>query len=69
MIITNNLKDFPNDYLGKFGLTAKSADDFITDTIDLNPEIAVKAFCKMVIYKANPELTELEVFEVLRENK
>lgn len=28
LIVTNNLKDFPNDYLNTFGLSAKSADDF-----------------------------------------
>ena len=39
LIVTNNLKDFDNEYLSKFGLCAKSADDFITDTIDLNPSL------------------------------
>jgi hypothetical protein len=34
IIVTNNLKDFPSDYLNTFGLSAKNADDFITDTID-----------------------------------
>ena len=33
IIVTNNLKDFPKDYLSQFRLTAKSADDFITDNI------------------------------------
>jgi predicted nucleic acid-binding protein len=36
LIVTNNLKDFPFSYLSQFGLSAKSADEFITDTIDLN---------------------------------
>tara|TARA_R110001583_G_scaffold191048_1_gene355852 strand:- start:3111 stop:3371 length:261 start_codon:yes stop_codon:yes gene_type:complete len=36
VIVSNNLKDFPKDYLGSFGLVAKSADDFIADIIDLN---------------------------------
>ena len=47
IIVTNNLKDFPDDYLSTFGLIAKSADAFLTDTIDLNPEQAVNAFREM----------------------
>jgi predicted nucleic acid-binding protein len=27
VIVTNNLKHFPDDYVGSFGLTARSADD------------------------------------------
>lgn len=69
VIVTSNLKDFPNDYLSTFGLTAKSADDFITDTIDLNPEVAINAFRKMVLHKRNPDLNEFEVLDVLRKNK
>jgi predicted nucleic acid-binding protein len=38
VIVTNNIKDFPSEYLASFGLTAKKADDFLTDVIDLNPE-------------------------------
>lgn len=42
LIVTNNLKDFPSDYLLSFGLSAKGADDFLTDVIDLNHETSVK---------------------------
>jgi len=66
VIVTNNLKDFPSDYLASFGLTAKSADDFITDTIDLNQEMAVKAFRVLVSHKRNPDLDEFEVLERYR---
>ena len=54
LIITNNLKDFPPDYLAAFGLAAKSADDFLTDTIDLNPPIAVQAFDDLVFNRKTP---------------
>ncbi|MDB5014290.1 MAG: hypothetical protein JWQ25_2492 [Daejeonella sp.] len=33
LIVTNNLKDFPKEYLSSFGLSAKCADDFFTDII------------------------------------
>ncbi len=68
VIVTNNLKDFPNEYLGIFGLTAKSADDFLTDTIDLNPELAVKAFKRLVLNRTNPDLDEFEVLDSFRKN-
>lgn len=66
VIVTNNLKDFPTEYLRSFGLAVKGADDFLTDIIDLNPEEAVKAFREMVLNRRNPELDELEVLDILR---
>lgn len=66
VIVTNNLKDFPKDYLSSFGLTAKTADDFLTDIIDLNPEEAIKAFKEMVFNRRNPDLDEFEVLDILR---
>ena len=66
VIVTNNLKDFPEKYLNSFGVKAKSADDFLTDIIDLNPEIAIKAFREMVLNRKNPNMDEFEVLESLR---
>ena len=66
LIVTNNLKDFPSEYLASFGLSAKSADDFLTDTIDLNAELAVESFRKLVINRSNPNLDEFEVLERLK---
>src|SRR5699024_5085857 len=66
VIVTENIKDFPKDYISNFGLARKSADDFLTDIIDLNPEKAVDAFREMVLYKKNPPLDEFEVLESLR---
>ncbi|SDM86318.1 PIN domain-containing protein [Kriegella aquimaris] len=66
VIVTNNIKDFPKEYLSSFGLSAKTADDFLTDIIDLNPEEAVKAFKEMVLYRRNPDLDEYEVLDILR---
>lgn len=66
IIVTNNLKDFPDDYLCKFGLAAKDADDFITDTIDLNPDQAVVAFKRLVLNRRNPDLDEYQVLSIFR---
>lgn len=68
MIVTNNLKDFPAVYLATFGLTAKTADDFITDTIDLNPDLAMEAFRALVLNRTNPKMGEFEVLDRFRKN-
>ncbi len=68
MIVTNNIKDFPNDYLSSFGLTVKSADDFLTDTIYLNNELAIEAFRALVLNRTNPNLDEFEVLDRFRNN-
>lgn len=68
LIVTNNLKDFPEKYLDTFGLKAISADDFLTDLIDLNHEVAIKAFKELVLNKKNPEMNEFEVLESFRRN-
>jgi len=68
IIVTNNIKDFPSEYLSSFGLTAKTADDFLTDTIDLNNEIAVEAFRALVLNRTNPNLDEFEVLDRFRNN-
>jgi predicted nucleic acid-binding protein len=69
VIVTNNLKDFPKDYLATFGLSAKSADDFLTDIIDLNIDTAVEAFKEMVLHRTNPEMDEYQVLDALRRNE
>lgn len=68
VIVTNNIKDFPKDYLSSFGLTAKTADDFLTDTIYLNNELAIEAFRAMVLNRTNPNLDEFDVLDRLRNN-
>ncbi|MEM6892686.1 MAG: PIN domain-containing protein [Bacteroidota bacterium] len=66
VIVTNNIKHFPKAYLASFGLSAKTADDFLTHIIDLNPEQAVRAFKEMVLNRRNPDLDELQVLDILR---
>jgi PIN domain len=68
VIVTNNLKEFSEEYLETFSLKAKSANDFLTDIIDLNQEQAIKAFREMVLNRKNPAMDEYQVFESLRRN-
>lgn len=66
VIVTNNVKHFPKNYLASFGLTAKTADDFLTDIIDLDSEQAVRAFRQLVLNRRKPALDEFEVLNTLR---
>ncbi|NBC83921.1 MAG: PIN domain-containing protein [Bacteroidetes bacterium] len=68
LIVTNNLKDFPSDYLASFGLKAKKADDFFTDIIDLNHQTSLKAFRDLVLNKKNPPYDDYQVLDILRKN-
>ena len=63
LIITNNLKHFQIDYLSTFGLSAKAADDFFTDIINLNQETSINAFRDLVLNKKNPLLDEYQVLK------
>lgn len=66
LIVTNNIRDFPEKYLNSFSLSAKTADHFLTDIIDLNQEQALAAFREMVLNKRNPKSDESEVLNQLR---
>ena len=68
VIVSNNIKDFPEVVLDCYGLKIKTADDFLTDIIDLNPETAIEAFKEMVLNKKNPDWDEYEVLNCLRRN-
>jgi hypothetical protein len=68
VIVTNNLKDFAEDYLATFGLVAKSAHDFNAVIIDLTHEKALEAFRKLVLNRRNPDLDEYEVLDNLIKN-
>jgi predicted nucleic acid-binding protein len=69
LIVTNNLKHFDNTYLSKFGLCAKNAADFLTDTIDLNSKVAIEAFTTMVAHRKNPSLDVYQVLDILRKRE
>jgi len=66
VIVTNNIKDFPDAVLEVYGIEARTADDFLADIIDLNPEIALEAFMSMVMIKENPPLDEYQVLDHMR---
>lgn len=68
VIVTNNLRDFPEEVLEPYGITAKSVDGFLTDLIDLNPQRAIEAFRRLVMNRRNPDLDEYQVLDAFRRN-
>lgn len=56
-IVTDNLKDFPPATLAAFGFDARSADDFIADTIALDEGRAVAALRDMRQRFRKPDLS------------
>jgi len=56
-IVTENLKDFPEAILGTLNMEARSADQFIADTIALDTGRAVAAIRKMRERFKRPEKT------------
>lgn len=66
IIITANLKDFPNQYLAKFDILAQHPDFFISNLINLNPKKASVAFNNQVSFLKNPPLTVQQVLTSLK---
>lgn len=66
VIVTNNVKHFPKKSLDKYNISAASADDFLTDIIDLNHETALQAFRNLVANRRNPPQNEYQVLDILR---
>jgi hypothetical protein len=43
VIVTNNLKDFPEDFVSKYDIDVLTPDAFVLNMIDLDPELAFEA--------------------------
>lgn len=57
VIVTENMRHFPEAVLAPLDLEAKTADSFIADTIDLDPGRAIAAVRRMRERWQNPEKT------------
>ncbi|MEQ9102028.1 MAG: PIN domain-containing protein [Imperialibacter sp.] len=69
VIVTYNVKDFPNEYLESVGLAAVDPDTFIADMIDLSPARCYEAFREMVLTKNKPPYEEQQYLDILRRNR
>lgn len=57
VLVTENIKHFPDLILSPLGIESKASDDFIADTIDLDPLLAVRALARMRVRFQNPKLS------------
>lgn len=61
VIVTDNLKDFPQSALDELGLEVKSTDQFIADAIELEPKRASHAIHAMLKDWNRPKLKPYEL--------
>ncbi|MEU9042259.1 MULTISPECIES: PIN domain-containing protein [unclassified Kitasatospora] len=57
VIVTNNRKDFPSDYLGSFDIERKSADDFVMDLLGLDDRVVYSCVQEIALGRRNPPQT------------
>ena len=66
VVVTSNLKDFPDGCLGRFGLRAVSPDGFLSMLFDDDPDAAASAMRGLVKSKRHPPRTMEEEIGRLR---
>lgn len=64
-LVTENLADFPAAFLAPLAMEARSADDFIADTIALEEGRAVAAINRMRLRLSRPEMTAEDMLRSL----
>ncbi|WP_130865876.1 PIN domain-containing protein [Acidipropionibacterium timonense] len=57
VIVTDNLKDFPESALAPFDLEAQSADEFLGNQLDLDPDATMIALAEQSAATRNPTMT------------
>jgi hypothetical protein len=65
LIVTFNLKDFPNQQLNQYNLAAQHPDDFIFDLLDLHPALVCEAAAKHRRSLKRPPKTSDEYLDTL----
>lgn len=68
VIVTNNTKDFPQDYLSRYNIEVVDPDSFIVNLIDLDPELALQAIQKQSNRLKDPPKTINEIINTLEQN-
>jgi hypothetical protein len=67
VIVTENLKDFPTEYVGTFGIEAQSTDDFVMNVLDLNESRVVGALYEQAGALKNPTRSVAELLDTLHD--
>lgn len=67
-IVTANLRDFPSDIVGAYGIEVVDPDRFIINQWDLDPIVAMTAFKHMRARRKKPESTPEDFAQALERN-
>lgn len=65
VIVTYNLKDFPDRNINEFGIEAQHPDDFLMHLIDLSSQITCAAIRRLRLGLKNPPMNPNEYLECL----
>ena len=68
VIVTANLKDFPVGVLAPLGVTAMHPDEFVTELIDLAPELLLEVIVEQAASLRSPAQSVDQLLVTLREN-
>lgn len=68
VIVTDNLKHFPKSSLSRHNIEAMSSDNFIADTIEISPPLAMSALKGMRNRFKNPKMNASEFIQAIKSN-
>jgi PIN domain len=68
VIVTHNLKDFPEDALASYGIEAQHPDEFLSNHLNLAPGLFCEAVRKVRARLKNPSFTAPQYLDVLTQN-
>ena len=63
IIVTANLRDFPEEVLEPLGIRAETPDDFLMDLLGFDPAEVLAAITGMAALKTRPPMTELDLLQ------
>jgi hypothetical protein len=69
IIVTNNIKDFPGDYLDSFGIEAQHPDTFFLNQSDLQQSTFLAAVKRIRLSLKRPAKTPSEYLDILRRSE
>jgi hypothetical protein len=67
VLVTHNLRDFPDEVLGRYDIEAQHPDEFIRHLIDLMPVLVVDAVRDQQGRLINPPVSMTELFAIFEQ--
>ena len=65
VIVTANIRDFPENELNKFGLSAQTPDEFLLNQLDLAPQTVMEVLRNQALAAKNPKLELSDLLNAL----